>query len=157
MESDCALDSFAALATAATALCDTASLISQAPDTNSINSSNTYSSGNNSNNTNSNDYESGSDYYTSDSANSTSLSSTPENNINSNSKRFFHNVCERRRREDMRDAFAQLQQRVFPHRMGGGVRVSKMDILWGAIERVKRVRKEVALLEAEARRRGLSI
>lgn len=68
------------------------------------------------------------------------------------SKRFIHNVCERKRRENIREAFSQLQRRVVP----SGDRVSKVGVLERAMERVRRVKREVALLEAEAKRRGLT-
>jgi hypothetical protein len=67
----------------------------------------------------------------------------------------IHNVCERRRRENMREAFASLQRKIYPD--GSSVsRVSKMDLLKGAVEKIERVKKEVAVLEAEAARRNIA-
>lgn len=73
----------------------------------------------------------------------------------SGGKRTIHNVCERRRRENIREAFRLLQVRVVPlaasssSQRGENLRASKMEVLRRAIERIERGRKELALLEAE--------
>lgn len=62
-------------------------------------------------------------------------------------RRAVHNVCERRRRQSIRDAFAALQARVYPD-TDGKKTVSKMEVLRGAVELIERTRKEVDLLVA---------
>lgn len=64
----------------------------------------------------------------------------------SRGRRAIHNVCERRRRESIRDAFEQLRARVSKTRDS---KTSKMDILRSAINFIRDIKRDINTLEAE--------
>lgn len=63
-------------------------------------------------------------------------------------RRVVHNVCERRRRENIRDGFDGLQSRL-PHELRTNPRISKQDILEAGIKIIVDARRRVAALEHE--------
>ena len=80
--------------------------------------------------------------------------SAPENSLNQNlgggfsTRRVIHNICERKRRENIRDGFFQLQNRL-PSHLANNSKLSKMEILSGARTLINEIRGRVANLSAE--------
>lgn len=78
--------------------------------------------------------------------------SAPENNISTaggySTRRVIHNICERKRRENIRDGFSQLQNRLPPH-LANNSKLSKMEILNGAKNLINEIRGRIASLSAE--------
>lgn len=73
----------------------------------------------------------------------------------SSTRRKVHNVCEKRRRESIRDAFNALQQRVCSTPKSPIHRLSKMEVLQRAVNRIESLKHEVAELEAETSRKNM--
>lgn len=63
-------------------------------------------------------------------------------------RRVIHNICERKRRENIRDGFDQLQNRL-PAHMTNNPKLSKMEILSGAGNLIKEIQGRVSNLAAE--------
>ncbi len=68
-------------------------------------------------------------------------------------RRIVHNICERKRRENIREGFERLQARL-PGTEAENARLSKMEILQGAVEvmeglrdRIKSVKEEINALQ----------
>lgn len=77
--------------------------------------------------------------------------SAPENVSNFSgysTRRVIHNICERKRRENIREGFDQLQSRLPPH-LANNSKLSKMEILTGAKNLINEIRGRIANLSAE--------
>ena len=80
--------------------------------------------------------------------------SAPDNSSNFSTssglttRRVIHNICERKRRENIRDGFFQLQNRLPPH-ISNNPRLSKMDILAGATNLINDIKGRISNLSAE--------
>jgi len=77
--------------------------------------------------------------------------SAPENVSNFSgysTRRVIHNICERKRRENIREGFDQLQCRLPPH-LANNSKLSKMEILTGAKNLINEIRGRIANLSAE--------
>jgi hypothetical protein len=82
--------------------------------------------------------------------------SAPENNSRFNisdsgpysTRRVIHNICERKRRENIREGFDQLQVRL-PAQMANNPKISKMEILVGAKNLISEIRGRISNLSAE--------
>lgn len=77
--------------------------------------------------------------------------SAPENVSNYSgysTRRVIHNICERKRRENIREGFDQLQSRLPPH-LANNSKLSKMEILTGAKNLINEIRGRIANLSAE--------
>ncbi len=74
-------------------------------------------------------------------------SSPPYSYLPVDKRRHVHNICEKKRREHIREGFTLLQQRVpssYPH-----YKMSKLEVLKGSIEHVTSLLKHISDLEAE--------
>lgn len=80
--------------------------------------------------------------------------SAPENSTNAcgsggfSARRVVHNICERKRRENIRDGFAQLQNRL-PSHLANNPKLSKMEILAGSRNLINDIRGRISNLSAE--------
>lgn len=77
--------------------------------------------------------------------------SAPENVSNYSgysTRRVIHNICERKRRENIREGFDQLQSRLPPH-LANNSKLSKMEILTGAKNLINEIRGRISNLSAE--------
>ena len=77
--------------------------------------------------------------------------SAPDNATNFpgySARRVIHNICERKRRENIREGFDQLQSRLPPH-LANNSKLSKMEILAGAKNLINEIRGRVSNLSAE--------
>lgn len=80
------------------------------------------------------------------------LSAPDTNNLNLSAgfstRRVIHNICERKRRENIRDGFSQLQNRL-PAHIANNPKLSKMEVLAGAKNFINDIRGRIANLSAE--------
>lgn len=75
--------------------------------------------------------------------------SAPENvSSGYSARRVIHNICERKRRENIREGFDQLQRRL-PAHLANNSKLSKMEILIGAKNLINEIRGRMANLSAE--------
>lgn len=77
--------------------------------------------------------------------------SAPENVSNFSgysTRRVIHNICERKRRENIREGFDQLQSRL-PAHLANNSKLSKMEILTGARNLINEIKGRIANLSAE--------
>lgn len=78
--------------------------------------------------------------------------SVPENSASfsggNSTRRVIHNICERKRRENIRDGFAQLQNRL-PNHLANNPKLSKMETLAGARNLINDIRGRISNLSAE--------
>lgn len=64
-------------------------------------------------------------------------------------RRIVHNICERKRRENIREGFARLQSRLPKADSDGVAKLSKMEILQGALEVIEGLRERIKSLQEE--------
>lgn len=64
-------------------------------------------------------------------------------------RRIVHNICERKRRENIREGFARLQSRLPKADSDGVSKLSKMEILQGALEVIEGLRERIKSLQEE--------
>ena len=82
------------------------------------------------------------------------LSAPDTNNVEMNSnggystRRVIHNICERKRRENIRDGFSQLQNRL-PPLLANNTKISKMEVLAGAKNLINEIKMRISNLAAE--------